>query len=156
MKKSVILGLAALLAAPAALAAPDDVSPQPMSLPLFQQAIKRTMQESDPSARQIKLFQGSAKTGESKTHQVQLTAGKYYTFFAACEYDCDNIDLSLKSADGSEIASDTEDDDAPMFSWRANRTGRYTLSVAIPGCHTDSGCKYSGQVFVGNRDIFAD
>ena len=69
MKKSVILSLAALLAAP------NDVSPQPMSLPLFQQAIKRTMQESDPSARQIKLFQGSAKAGETKNHQIQLTAG---------------------------------------------------------------------------------
>ena len=43
-----------------------------------------------------------------------------------------------------------------MFSWRATRTGNYTLSVAIPGCQTNSGCKYSGQVFVGNRDIFAN
>ena len=93
---------------------------------------------------------------ETKTHQVQLTAGKYYTFFADCDRDCDNIDLTLKSADGNVIKADTEDDDAPMFSWRATRTGNYTLSVAIPGCQTDSGCKYSGQVFVGNRDIFAD
>ena len=113
------------------------------------------MQEQDPSARQTNLFQGSAKVGETKTHQVQLTAGKYYTFFAACDSDCDNIDLTLKSADGSEVESDTEDDDAPMFSVRPTRTGRYTLSVTIPGCKTASGCKYSSQVFVGNRDIFA-
>ena len=149
MKKSVILGLAALLAAPA-LAAPNS-----SYLPLAQRLYKQIMQEQDPSARQTNLFQGSAKVGETKTHQVQLTAGKYYTFFAACDSDCDNIDLTLKSADGSEVESDTEDDDAPMFSVRPTRTGRYTLSVTIPGCKTESGCKYNSQVFVGNRDIFA-
>ncbi len=149
MKKSVILGLAALLAAPA-LAAPNS-----SYLPLAQRLYKQIMQEQDPSARQTNLFQGSAKVGETKTHQVQLTAGKYYTFFAACDSDCDNIELTLKSADGSEVESDTEDDDAPMFSVHPTRTGRYTLSVTIPGCKTASGCKYSSQVFVGNRDIFA-
>ena len=149
MKKSVILGLAALLAAPA-LAAPNS-----SYLPLAQRLYKQIMQEQDPSARQTNLFQGSAKVGETKTHQVQLTAGKYYTFFATCDSDCDNIDLTLKSADGSEVESDTEDDDAPMFSVRPTRTGRYTLSVTIPGCKTASGCKYNSQVFVGNRDIFA-
>lgn len=149
MKKSAILGLAALLAAPA-LAAPNS-----SYLPLAQRLYKQIMQEQDPSARQTNLFQGSAKVGETKTHQVQLTAGKYYTFFAACDSDCDNIDLTLKSADGSEVESDTEEDDAPMFSVRPTRTGRYTLSVTIPGCKTASGCKYSSQVFVGNRDIFA-
>ena len=151
MKQFAVLGLAALIAAPAALA-----EPRSSWLPEVQQVYKQLMQEKDPGARQAELFQGSAKVGETKTHQIQLTAGKYYTFFAACDHDCNNIDLTLKSADGSVIKADTEDDDAPMFSWRANRTGRYTLSVAIPGCHTDSGCKYSGQVFVGNRDIFAD
>ena len=149
MKKSVILGLAALLAAPA-LAAPNS-----SYLPLAQRLYKQIMQEQDPSARQTNLFQGSAKVGETKTHQVQLTAGKYYTFFAACDHDCDNIDLTLKSADGSVIKADTQGDDAPMFGLRPTRTGRYTLSVTIPGCKTASGCKYSSQVFVGNRDIFA-
>ena len=150
MKKSVILGLAALLAAPV-LAAPAG-----SYLPAAQELHKRVVKERDPSARQTNLFQGSAKTGETKTHQVQLTAGKYYTFFAACEYDCDNIDLTLKSADGSEVESDTEDDDAPMFSVRPTRTGRYTLSVTIPGCKTASGCQYISNVFVGNQQIFRD
>ena len=140
MKKFAVLGLVALIAAPAALAAPNG----------------SWLPEAQQFNRQADLFQGAAKVSETKNHQVQLTAGKYYTFFADCDRDCDNIDLTLKSADGSVIKADTEDDDAPMFSWRATRTGRYTLSVAIPGCHTDSGCKYSGQVFVGNRDIFAD
>ena len=151
MKKFAVLGLVALIATPAALAAPNG-----SWLPEAQQFNRQAVRSKDPSARQANLFHGAAKVSETKTHQVQLTAGKYYTFFADCDRDCDNIDLTLKSADGNVIKADTEDDDSPMFSWRATRTGNYTLSVAIPGCHTASGCKYSGQVFVGNRDIFAD
>ena len=150
MKKFAALGLAALFAAPAALAEPSG-----SWLSEVQQVYKQAMQEKDPGARQAELFQGSAKVGETKTHQIQLTAGKYYTFFAACDHDCNNIDLTLKSADGREVKSDTQDNDSPMFSLRPARTGRYTLSVTIPGCQTDSGCRYNSQVFVGNRDVFA-
>ena len=150
MKQFAVLSLAALFAAPAAMAEPSS-----SWLPEVQQVYKQIMQEKDPGARQAELFQGSAKVGETKTHQIQLTAGKYYTFFADCDRDCDNIDLTLKSADGSVVKADTEEDDAPMFGLRPTRTGRYTLSVTIPGCKTASGCKYNSQVFVGNRDIFA-
>ena len=145
------MGLAALIAAPAALA-----EPRSSWLPEVQQVYKQLMQEKDPGARQAELFQGSAKVGETKTHQIQLTAGKYYTFFAACDHDCNNIDLTLKSADGSVVKADTEEDDAPMFGLRPTRTGRYTLSVTIPGCKTASGCQYSSNVFVGNQQIFRD
>ena len=151
MKKFAALGLAALFAAPAALAEPSG-----SWLPEVQQVYKQLMQEKDPGARQAELFQGSAKVGETKTHQIQLTAGKYYTFFAACDHDCNNIDLTLKSADGSVVKADTEEDDAPMFGLRPTRTGRYTLSVTIPGCKTASGCQYSSNVFVGNQQIFRD
>jgi len=151
MKQFAVLGLAALIAAPAALA-----EPRSSWLPEVQQVYKQLMQEKDPGARQAELFQGSAKVGETKTHQIQLTAGKYYTFFAACDHDCNNIDLTLKSADGSVVKADTEEDDAPMFGLRPTRTGRYTLSVTIPGCKTESGCQYSSNVFVGNQQIFRD
>ena len=151
MKQFAVLGLAALIAAPAALA-----EPRSSWLPEVQQVYKQLMQEKDPGARQAELFQGSAKVGETKTHQIQLTAGKYYTFFAACDHDCNNIDLTLKSADGSVVKADTEEDDAPMFGLRHTRTGRYTLSVTIPGCKTASGCQYSSNVFVGNQQIFRD
>lgn len=151
MKQFAVLGLAALIAAPAALA-----EPRSSWLPEVQQVYKQLMQEKDPGARQAELFQGSAKVGETKTHQIQLTAGKYYTFFAACDHDCNNIDLTLKSADGSVVKADTEKDDAPMFGLRPTRTGRYTLSVTIPGCKTASGCQYSSNVFMGNQQIFRD
>ena len=151
MKKFAVLGLVALIAAPAALAAPNG-----SWLPEAQQFNRQAVRSKDESARQADLFQGAAKVSETKNHQVQLTAGKYYTFFAACDHDCNNIDLTLKSADGSVVKADTEEDDAPMFGLRPTRTGRYTLSVTIPGCKTASGCQYSSNVFVGNQQIFRD
>ena len=151
MKKFAVLGLVALIAAPAALAAPNG-----SWLPEAQQFNRQAVRSKDSSARQANLFHGAAKVSETKTHQVQLTAGKYYTFFAACDHDCNNIDLTLKSADGSVVKADTEEDDAPMFGLRPTRTGRYTLSVTIPGCKTASGCQYSSNVFVGNQQIFRD
>ena len=151
MKKFAVLGLVALIAAPAALAAPNG-----SWLPEAQQFNRQAVRSKDESARQADLFQGAAKVSETKNHQVQLTAGKYYTFFADCDRDCDNIDLTLKSADGSVVKADTEEDDAPMFGLRPTRTGRYTLSVTIPGCKTASGCQYSSNVFVGNQQIFRD
>ena len=151
MKKFAVLGLVALIAAPAALAAPNG-----SWLPEAQQFNRQAVRSKDPSARQANLFHGAAKVSETKTHQVQLTAGKYYTFFAACDHDCNNIDLTLKSADGSVVKADTEKDDAPMFGLRPTRTGRYTLSVTIPGCKTASGCQYSSNVFMGNQQIFRD
>lgn len=152
MKKFAALGLAALFAAPAALAEPSG-----SWLPEVQQVYKQLMQEKDPGARQAELFQGNAKVGETKTHQIQLTAGKYYSFFAFCAGDvCNDTDLVLKSADGQVISSEIGGKyPEAIIMWRAARTGRYTLSVTIPGCKTASGCKYNSQVFVGNRDIFA-
>ena len=148
MKKFAVLGLVALIAAPAALAAPNG-----SWLPEAQQFNRQAVRSKDESARQADLFQGAAKVSETKNHQVQLTAGKYYTFFADCDRDCDNIDLTLKSADGNVIKEDNDDDDSPIFGWRANRTGSYTLTVTMPKCDTEQ-CEYSSQVFMGTKPVF--
>ncbi|MBH5329780.1 hypothetical protein H9Q10_08875 [Eikenella sp. S3360] len=149
MQKFTVLALAALIAAPALAIDKDGW------LAEAQQFNTSAVRSKDSGARQTNLFNGRAKTGEQKTHQVQLTAGKYYSFFADCDRECDNIDLTLKSANGQVIQADTEGDDSPMFGWRANRSGRYTLTVTIPGCNNSSaGCDYSSQVFMGNRTVF--
>lgn len=147
MQKFAVLALAALIAAPA-LAADDGW------LAEAQEINKNGVLSKDSGARQSNLFSGRANVGEQKTHQVQLTAGKYYSFFADCDRECDNIDLTLKGANGQVIEADTESDDSPMFGWQANRSGRYTLTVTIPGCKNSNGCDYSSQVFVGNRPVF--
>ena len=109
------------------------------SLAALQKIIREEQQGIDKNVRELPLISGQLADSQSRSVDVELTAGKYYTFFAACDSDCDNIDLTLKSADGSVIKADTQGDDAPMFGLRPTRTGRYTLSVTIPGCKTESG-----------------
>ncbi|OAM29277.1 MULTISPECIES: hypothetical protein [Eikenella] len=151
MQKFTVLALAALIAAPA-LAVDQDGW-----LAEAKQFNTTAVRSKDRGARQTNLFSGRAKVGEQKTHHVQLTAGKYYSFFADCDRECDNIDLTLKAANGQTIQANTEDDDSPMFGWRANRSGRYTLTVTIPGCKNSSaGCDYTSQVFSGNRSVFGN
>ena len=146
MKKLAVLGLLTLIATPVALA--DGWLPQAQNIN------KSAVQAKDQGARQTNLFNGRAKQNEAKTHQVQLVAGKYYSFFADCETDCSDINLSLKSSNGQIIEKDHESDDSPMFGWRANRSGTYTLTVIMPECETASGCRYSSQVFMGTKAVF--
>ena len=122
-------------------------------LPEAQKINRDIVRRKDPQARQVHLFNGRAAKEQNRSHQVQLTAGKYYSFFADCDYACNDIDLALKSADGQVIKEDSEEDDYPMFGWRANRTGSYTLTVIMPKCSTEQ-CEYSSQVFMGTKPVF--
>ena len=107
----------------------------------------------DAQARQVHLFYGRAAKEQNRSHQVQLTAGKYYSFFAQCDHACIDINLTLKAADGRVIKEDSDTDDVPMFGWRANRTGSYTLTVTMPKCSAEQ-CEYSSQVFMGTKPVF--
>ena len=122
-------------------------------LPEAQKINRDIVRRKDPQARQVHLFNGRAAKEQNRSHQVQLTAGKYYSFFADCDYSCSDIDMTLKAADGRVIKEDNDDDDSPIFGWRANRTGSYTLTVTMPKCDTEQ-CEYSSQVFMGTKPVF--
>ena len=122
-------------------------------LPEAQKMNRDIVRRKDAQARQVHLFNGRAAKEQNRSHQVQLTAGKYYSFFADCDYSCNDIDLTLKAADGRVIKEDSDDDDSPIFGWRANRTGSYTLTVTMPKCDTEQ-CEYSSQVFMGTKPVF--
>lgn len=146
MKKLALFGLMALMAAPAAFARDD-------WLPQAQQMNRDIVRKGDTGARQVKLESGRLGQGQSAEHQVRLTAGKYYSFFADCDLQCSDVDLRLSRADGSPIKKDEEPDDSPMFGWRADRSGNYTVSVGMETCEANR-CGYSTQVFEGTRDVF--
>lgn len=146
MKKTTIFGLMVLMAAPAAFARDN-------WLPQAQQMNRDIVAKEDSSARQVKMVNGRLGQGRSANHTVQLQAGQYYSFFADCDLKCSNIDLKLSRNGGEVIRADEEPDDSPMFGWRADRTGAYTLNVSIPNCEANR-CAYSGQVFQGNKDVF--
>lgn len=146
MKKATVFGLMVLMAAPTAFARDN-------WLPQAQQMNREIVAKEDPNARQVKVFSGQLGQNRSAEHPVQLQAGKYYSFFADCDLKCSDIDLKLSRQNGETIRSDEEPDDSPMFGWRADRTGTYTLTVGMSTCEAGR-CGYSSQVFQGNKDVF--
>lgn len=70
---------------------------------------REIVRKEDRRARLHKHFRGSLSQGKSKPQQINLRAGKHYTFFADCSRQCDNINLTLLR-DSRTLIADT----APM------------------------------------------
>ncbi|MDO4693569.1 MAG: hypothetical protein Q4A62_02945 [Eikenella sp.] len=107
--------------------------------------------EADSTAVERPIATRSLAEDEKHSETVQLTAGKYYAFFADCDTDCSDIDLTLTR--GSEtIRSLTDPGDAPEFVWRATQSGDYKLTVSMEDCDADK-CSYSTQIFESDKDL---
>lgn len=120
-------------------------------LPEAQKVNRNKILEADPTAVERPIFTHSLAEDEKHSETVQLTAGKYYAFFADCDTDCSDIDLTL-SRGSQTIRSLTDSGDAPEFVWRASQSGEYKLTVSMEDCDTDK-CRYSTQIFESNKDL---
>jgi hypothetical protein len=58
-----------------------------------------------------------------------------------CDSDCRDLDLRLFSPSGAEIDNDLLDDDVPMVSTTATRSGRYRVEVLMAHCAVEP-CRY--------------
>lgn len=65
---------------------------------------------------------------------VYLQAGADYRFEARCDTDCTDLDLSLRDANGRELAADRDYDDYPGFTFRAPYTGAYHVNLELARC----------------------
>ena len=118
-----------------------------------QKISREIVQAEDPAAAELLLQAGGLPPAGRYSYTVNLKAGQYYTFFADCDYDCSNIDLELKNAGGQVMAKDFETDDAPMFGFRPQEAGTYSVDVVMSTCE-DRECRFSSQVFEGTKDVF--
>ena len=150
MQKFTLAAIAALMAAAPAFAAPAQADDW---LPEAQRINREIVRQRSSDARELQLFNGKLAQNRSQNHTIQLQAGKSYVFFADCDRQCSDIDLKLTDSNGKTIKEDNDDDDSPIFGWRANRTGSYTLTVTMPKCDTEQ-CEYSSQVFMGTKPVF--
>ena len=108
----------------------------------------------DPGAREFLLRETRLAQGQNFTLSVNLRAGKVYTFYGDCDSACNDIDLTL-SRNGREVKSDTLDDDVPLFSWRANRTGADTVTIPMKNCSATD-CAVSAHIFEGTKMVYGD
>jgi hypothetical protein len=65
---------------------------------------------------------------------VYLQAGADYRLAARCDTDCTDLDLSLRDANGRELAADRDYDDIPTFNFRAPYTGAYRVNIEMARC----------------------
>ena len=65
---------------------------------------------------------------------VYLQAGADYRLAARCDTDCTDLDLSLRDANGRELAADRDMDDFPGFTFRAPYTGAYRVNLEMARC----------------------
>lgn len=113
---------------------------------------RRIVAEKDRGAREMLLRQDRLPQGQTLTVPVTLRAGKVYTFYGDCDNNCSDIDMTL-SQNGREIKSDTLGDSVPLFSWRANRTGNYTVTVPMERCGSED-CAVSVHIFEGSKMVY--
>ena len=116
---------------------------QGASLESVQKRIREEQQAIDKNVRELPLISGQLADSQSRSVDIELTAGKYYNVFSRCDQACEDFDLTL-SANGKTIASDTDSDDEPQLTFRAEQGGRHQLNISMEDCDNDT-CAYSGQ-----------
>lgn len=117
-----------------------------------QQINSDTMHKEDASATPHLVISGSLPNGQARPYQIELTAGRHYTFFADCDRRCGNIHLVLLH-DGSMLKANQESHAFPAFSWPASENGSHTLTISMEQC-VATVCDYSIQVFEGRKKVF--
>ena len=106
----------------------------------------------DPAARVFLLRQQRLAAGQSHTEQVNLTAGKAYTFYGDCDDNCSDIDLIVRH-NGRVVKQDVLGDSVPLFSYRPARSGRYSVTLPMKACSTDT-CAASIHIFEGTKMVY--
>jgi hypothetical protein len=73
--------------------------------------------------------------GATQDYPVTILAGQRYTIGGVCDNDCPDLDIKLLDASGTEVASDTATDSAPIVSYSANKSGNFTARVIMYDCN---------------------
>ena len=146
MNKNLMLTLRYILAAailgPTTAAAQDDYEQQVLS----QLQSAREYLESD-GYEHAGDWTGTLEPWEDDAFTLpQLEAGYEYLLVAACDLDCDDIDLYVWDDSPREVAADEEPDDFPMVGLTPEAGRSYEVQVSMVGCLTEP-CFYGVSLF---------
>lgn len=87
---------------------------------------------------------GELQQGETRQITLKLTGGSDYQVVGVCDGDCKDLNIQLVDISGSEVGSDTEDDDVPIVT--APASGTYTARVTMVAC-SKSPCAFGIKAF---------
>lgn len=91
-------------------------------------------------------FIGQLDDSESETVQVQLDAGTEYYIIGACDNDCSDVDLQLRTRSGSVITQDIAADDYPVLRVTPARGGTYLVRATMAECSAEP-CRFGIGVY---------
>jgi hypothetical protein len=109
-----------------------------------------------PKERIVALFQPAFSALQQKWRArttLTLDAGVEYRFFGACDQECTDLDMYVRSADESSVAEDTGTEKPPVIGFTPTVTGPYFLDVVMFGCNEGHDCRFgvSGYRFKPRR-----
>lgn len=89
-----------------------------------------------PNHYMVDSVEGYLSAGESELYHLDLIPGRTYTFMAACDSDCSDIDFAI-IYDGQELIARTEVDDFPQQVFTPLSATDYSIQVKMYSCRTN-------------------
>lgn len=81
---------------------------------------------------------GRLKQGEEATIPLEVTGAHEALVIAACDQQCDDLDLRVVTTDGRLIGLDEDEDELPRVHIEAGKTNALLLRVRMPRCKGSS------------------
>jgi hypothetical protein len=124
--------LAFLLAAPAHAQRADPES--------IQTQIAETARDYDLGEQQTFLVGKRLRDDAEYSLKLPVESGQTYLITAACDEDCDG--LNLEARDAAAYAIDEDRGAMPVLLFKPQKAGQITVVIEMRGCANDAGCAY--------------
>ena len=92
---------------------------------------------------------GKLDDDETDTWTLTLYSGNEYAVVGACDGDCGDIDLAIKTENDAIVDSDTARDDVPIVRISPKSTTRYKIEVKMYECNSEP-CYFGIGIFYKN------
>ncbi len=92
------------------------------------------------------LHEGRLADDASVPISLHLRRGQETVLVGFCDFDCEDLDMTLYDAAGGDVGSDTKTDDVPIIRMTPAQNGNYRLVVTMADCQHDP-CSYGVQRF---------
>lgn len=93
---------------------------------------------------------GHLRMSEVQLWRVPVTAGRMVRFVAACDDDCQDVDLDVIGPDGRPIGRDIEVNATPVVAVAAPVAGTYSVRAWVAECETEP-CAVALRVQTGGQ-----
>jgi hypothetical protein len=135
--------LAGLLAAPLAIAGPPDIKAH------IRQLVINRAHDGERLIDEVKL--GAIEEDDDASFTFQINPNKIYWVYAACDDDCDDIDLEGSNQNGDTVDHAETSNDEPSLWIGPGQSGRkLTVKITMSRCEDDL-CGFGIGLFEANK-----